>query len=124
MAAGSIADAEADIEGDASIEGAVLSSVVVPPEVVPPEHAVRAKAEPRTRARPATTGFLLVSMTFLRNRSDRVCDPSRTPRCEGRFAVERLTQGLRDPPGNGLRNVSHPVVPRHPETEKAQISGL
>lgn len=105
MAAGSI-DAEADIEGEAAIEGAVVASSAVPPEVVPPEHAVRAKAEPRTRARPATTGFLLVSMTFLRNRSDRVCDPSGTPRCEGRFAVERLTQGLRDPPGIGLRNVA------------------
>lgn len=104
MEAGSMVPEEAEADGEADIEGIDEdSSVVVPPEVVPPEHAVRAKAEPRTRARPATTGFLLVSMTFLRNRSDRVCDPSGTPRCEGRFAVERLTQGLRDPRGIGLR---------------------
>ena len=74
MAAGSIMFDEA--EGDAAIEGAAEDSSVVPPAVVePPEHAVRAKAEPSTRARPATTGFLFFSMTFLRNRSDRGCDP-------------------------------------------------
>jgi hypothetical protein len=100
-----------DAEGDADIAGALLSSVVDPPEVEPPEQAVRAKAEPRTRARPATTGFLLVSMTFLRNRSDRGCDPSGTPWC-GWFAVERLTRGLRVPEEIGLgkpRNSSGPA---------------
>jgi len=119
LAAGSIA--LDDIDGEADIEGIALSSVVEPPEVVPPEHAVRAKAEPRTRARPATTGFLLVSMTFLRNHPDRVCDPSGTPRCEGRFAVERLTQGLRDPLGIGLRNVADSTGRRHSEGFKSLV---
>ena len=104
MAAGSIMLDVA--EGDAAMEGAVDSSVVPPAVVEPPEHAVRAKAEPRTRARPATTGFLFFSMTFLRNRSDRGCDPFRTPRCGGRFAVLRRTQGLRDPLPIGLRIVA------------------
>ncbi|BFM26094.1 hypothetical protein CHE218_31360 [Microbacterium sp. che218] len=116
---------EADIDGDADIDGIDEdSSVVLPPAVEPPEQAVSAKAEPRTRARPAITGFLLVSMTFLRNRPDRVCDPSGTPRCEGRFAVERLTQGIRDPRRIGLRNVAIHQAQRHPDLEKYQISGL
>lgn len=121
MAAGSIMLDEA--EGDASMDGAAEVSSAAPPAVEPPEHAVRAKAEPRTRARPATTGFFLVSMTFLRNRSDRGCDPSGTPRCEGRSAVLRRTQGLRDAPAFGLRNVAKSALNRHPDVGKAQIRG-